>query len=374
MFMSYEMYILRYRLKSVFNKYFTINSSFFIVLLLLYILNIVVQFSASNGNINHIISDILYLSLSIIVFIIFHNINFNYLKLISVPLYILSILLLIFSLMNGVSVNGARRWIHVLSFTIQPSEIANLALLLLLSFYLSKDDNFMIESVKLIVSAILLLIPVYLVLKQPDLGTAITISISGFLVIYFAKLPNKVLLILVLSMVIVSPLIWQHLHAYQRLRLTTLFNPSLDPLGHGYHINQSIIAIGSGGFFGKGFLHGTQTHLNFIPEKSTDFIVSLLSEEFGFLGVIILLLFYLFIIKLSINIVSTNDNKFNQILGMSIITSFIISVFINMGMVAGIVPIVGIPLPLMSYGGTNTMMTMIKLGIISSIDRQNKYS
>ena len=284
----------------------------------------------------------------------------------AVPLYVLGVVLLVLVFLFGVKVNGARRWLPVGFTRIQPSEILKIAMPLMLAWYFHKYET-VLKLRHYAIAGLLLLVPFGLIAKQPDLGTAILVGAAGFYVIFFAGLPWKV----IFGMIVVAsggaPFVWTMLHDYQRKRILTLIDPTSDPLGAGYHIIQSTIAIGSGGSFGKGWLEGTQTHLEFIPERHTDFIFAVFSEERGLLGNCILVTLYLLLIARGLMITANASTLFARVLGGSIALSFFTYVFVNMGMVSGILPVVGIPLPFMSYGGTALVTLFIALGILMSI-------
>jgi len=284
----------------------------------------------------------------------------------AVPLYALGLLLLIAVFLFGVKVNGARRWLNVGITRIQPSEIMKLAMPLMLAWYFHHYE----AALKLrhyAVAALLLLVPFALVAKQPDLGTAILIGAAGFYVLFFAGLQWRIIFGLIAAGAAAAPLLWNHLHDYQKKRILTLIDPTSDPLGSGYHIIQATIAIGSGGTTGKGWLQGTQTHLEFIPEKHTDFIFAVFSEEWGLLGNAVLLVLYLLLIGRGMMIAANASTLFARLLAGSITLSLFTYAYINMGMVSGIMPVVGVPLPFMSYGGTALATLCTGLGILMSI-------
>ena len=284
----------------------------------------------------------------------------------AVPLYVIGIILLVLVFLFGIKVNGARRWLNIGITRIQPSEIMKLAMPLMLAWYFHKYE----AALKLrhyAVAALLLLVPFGLVAKQPDLGTAILIGAAGFYVLFFAGLQWKIILGLAAAGAAAAPIMWTFLHGYQKKRILTLIDPSTDPLGSGYHIIQSTIAIGSGGTMGKGWLQGTQTHLEFIPEKHTDFIFAVYSEEWGLVGNAVLLLLYLLLIGRGMMIAASASTLFGRLLAGSITLSLFTYAFINMGMVSGIMPVVGVPLPFMSYGGTALVTLCTGLGILMSI-------
>ncbi len=284
----------------------------------------------------------------------------------AIPLYIIGLILIIAVFFFGIKVNGAKRWLPLGFTRIQPSEIMKIAMPLMLAWYFQKYE----ASLKLkhyMVAALLLLVPFALIAKQPDLGTALLVGAAGFYVIFFAGLPWKIIVGLFFAGAAATPLIWGMMHDYQRKRVLTLIDPSTDPLGAGYHIIQATIAIGSGGAIGKGYLNGTQTHLEFIPEKHTDFIFAVFSEEWGLLGNALLVFLYTLLIARGLMIASGAPTLFSRLLAGSITLGFFTYAFINMGMVSGILPVVGVPLPFMSYGGTALVTLFLGVGILMSI-------
>lgn len=284
----------------------------------------------------------------------------------AVPLYVGGLFLLVLVFMFGITVNGAQRWLHIGITRIQPSEIMKLAMPLMLAWYFHSHE----ADLKLrhyLIAALLLAIPFLLVAKQPDLGTAILIGAAGFYVLFFAGLQWKIMIGLAAAGLAAAPFLWHMLHDYQRRRIMTLIDPTSDPLGSGYHIIQSTIAIGSGGSAGKGWLQGTQTHLEFIPEKHTDFIFAVFAEEWGLLGNLVLLVLYLLLIGRGMMIAVNASTLFARLLAGSITLSLFTYVFINIGMVTGMLPVVGVPLPFMSYGGTALVTLCTGLGILMSI-------
>ena len=284
----------------------------------------------------------------------------------AVPLYVVGVILLVLVFLVGIKVNGARRWLSLGFMRIQPSEILKIAMPLMLAWYFHKFEA-TLKFRHYVVAGLLLIVPFGLIAKQPDLGTAILVGAAGFYVIFFAGLPWKVMIGMVAAGAAAAPFVWTMLHDYQRKRILTLIDPSTDPLGAGYHIIQSTIAIGSGGPFGKGWLQGTQTHLEFIPERHTDFIFAVFSEERGLVGNSILLILYLLLIVRGLMITANASTLFGRVLAGSITLSFFTYVFVNMGMVSGILPVVGVPLPFMSYGGTALVTLFLGIGILMSI-------
>ena len=284
----------------------------------------------------------------------------------AVPLYLVGIVLLVLVFVMGVKINGARRWLPIGVTRIQPSEILKIATPLMLAWYFHKYET-VLRWRHYAVAGLLLIVPFALIAKQPDLGTALLVGAAGFYVIFFAGLPWKIILGMAAAGVAAAPFVWSMLHDYQRKRIMTLIDPTTDPLGSGYHIIQSTIAIGSGGPFGKGWLQGTQTHLEFIPERHTDFIFAVFSEERGLVGNCILVTLYLLLIARGLMITANASTLFARTLAGSITLSFFTYAFVNMGMVSGILPVVGVPLPFMSYGGTALVTLFLGIGILMSI-------
>ncbi|MGZ3253465.1 MAG: rod shape-determining protein RodA [Burkholderiaceae bacterium] len=288
----------------------------------------------------------------------------------AVPLYTIGITLLIAVAVFGLVKKGARRWVNV-GVVIQPSEIMKITMPLMLAWFFQKREG-MIHWREFLMATILLAIPVGLIARQPDLGTAILVLAAGFYVIFLAGLSWKVLIGLVVTAGASLPVLWTFLHDYQRERLKMLIDPSSDPLGKGFHIIQSTIAVGSGGITGKGWLQGTQAHLEFIPERTTDFIFAVYSEEFGMIGNIVLMVLYLLLIGRGLVIAANAPTFFTRLLAGAITLIFFTYVFVNMGMVSGILPVVGVPLPFMSYGGTALVTLGLGAGILMSIQRHRK--
>jgi rod shape determining protein RodA len=284
----------------------------------------------------------------------------------AVPIYLAGILLLIAVALFGDISKGARRWLNLGFMRIQPSELMKIAMPLLLAWFFQQREA-MPRMRDYAVAAVMLLLPVGLIARQPDLGTAILVFAAGFYVIFFAGLSWKIIVGLGLAGVAAMPLAWNLLHDYQRHRILTLLDPEKDPLGKGFHIIQSTIAIGSGGIFGKGWRSGTQAQLEFIPERHTDFIFAVYSEEFGLFGNLILLILYALLIGRGLMIAANAATLFSRLLAGAVTMIFFTYAFVNMGMVSGILPVVGVPLPLVSYGGTALVTLFIGIGILMSI-------
>ncbi len=299
------------------------------------------------------------------------------------PLYTMGVLLLVATLLFGITKKGATRWLNV-GVVIQPSEILKIATPLLLAWWFQRRENLSDRRV-FAVAFVLLLIPFALVAKQPDLGTALLILSAGLYVIFFAGLPWILIApVLIIGTVSITTLIalssslcqpdvdWVVLHTYQKNRVCTLLDPTTDPLGKGFHIIQGMIAIGSGGITGKGFMQGTQTHLEFIPERTTDFVFAAFSEEFGLIGCLILITAFTGLIVRGLMIAYQAPTTFSRLLAGSITMSIFTYAMVNMGMVSGILPVVGVPLPFISYGGTAMVMMGLSLGILMAIARSRK--
>jgi len=298
----------------------------------------------------------------------------------AVPLYTAGVLLLVATALFGVTKKGATRWLHV-GMDIQPSEILKIAMPLMLAWWFQRREG-QLRPLDFLVAGGLLLMPVGLVVKQPDLGTAILILSGGLFVIFFAGLSWKLIVpVMLVAASAVTALVmsedricqpevnWVVLHDYQKNRICTLLDPTKDPLGKGFHIIQGMIAIGSGGMSGKGFMKGTQTHLEFIPERTTDFIFAAYSEEFGLAGCAALIVGFLFLIYRGLMIAAMAPSLFSRLLAGSLSMSFFTYAFVNMGMVSGILPVVGVPLPFISYGGTAMVTLGLALGMLMSIAR-----
>ncbi len=263
---------------------------------------------------------------------------------------------------------GARRWIDLGIIQLQPSQIMNVALVLALARYFHTLANEDVQRLRfLIPPALMVLVPTALVLKQPDLGTALMLLLTGAVLFFIAGVRLRIFLLMAGAIAAAVPIAWHFLRDYQRNRIYTFLDPESDPLGAGYHILQSKIALGSGGLFGKGFLNGSQSHLSFLPEKHTDFIFTTLAEEFGFVGGLTLLALYTLIIVYGFAIALRCRNQFGRLLGLGITTNFSLYVFINTAMVMGLIPVVGVPLPLISYGGTAMLAVMLGFGLLLSV-------
>jgi rod shape determining protein RodA len=289
----------------------------------------------------------------------------------AIPAYVVGLGFLIAVALAGDVVNGARRWLHVGVTRFQPSEMMKLALPLMLAWYFHKNES-TLRWRDYFVAGFLLLVPLGLILRQPDLGTAGLVGTAGFFIMFFAGMSWRVIGAIAAAGAAAVPVLWPFLHDYQRRRILTLLDPSSDPLGAGYHIIQSTIAVGSGGLAGKGWLNGTQSHLEFIPERHTDFIFAVFSEEFGLIGNIALIVLYTLLVARGLMIAANAATLFGRLLAASIALQFFVYAFVNMGMVSGILPVVGVPLPFLSYGGTALLTLFIGAGILMSIQQHRK--
>lgn len=323
------------------------------------------------------------LALSFVVMWLVSRIPPKWLEMAAVWIYGFGVALLIAVAIFGLIKKGARRWLNI-GFVIQPSELMKIAMPLMLAWFFHKREGIQ-KTWDYAVAAIILAIPVFLIARQPDLGTALLVFAAGLYVIILAGLPWKwilpfigigaigiFLIILFGSTICVRDVVWPFVHDYQKHRICTLLDPSSDPLGKGFHTIQSMIAIGSGGFFGKGWFQGTQAHLEFIPEKHTDFVFAVFSEEFGFLGNLVLLALFFALIKRGLAISASAPNLFTRLLGASVTLIFFTYAFVNIGMVSGLLPVVGVPLPFISYGGTALVTLGFGAGILMSIHRHRR--
>jgi len=332
---------------------------------------LVTLFSAADQSITRVTSQAMSLSFAVVLMWIFANIAPQTLARAAVPLYVVAVAMLVGVAFFGVVVNGSRRWLNLGVARFQPSELMKIALPLMLAWYFQKFEG-RIGWKDFVFAAVLIVVPVYLIKRQPDLGTSLLIAASGFYVLFLAGLSWKVIVGLVAAAAAVGPMVWTHLHDYQRERILTFLDPGRDPLGAGYHSMQASIALGSGGIVGKGWLNGTQTHLDFLPERHTDFIFAVFGEEFGLIGAGVLLLLYLLLIGRAMVITANASTLFARLVAGAITLMFFTYAFVNMAMVSGLLPVVGVPLPLVSYGGTAMISLFIGLGILMSVQAHRK--
>jgi rod shape determining protein RodA len=301
----------------------------------------------------------------------------------AVPMYVLGVLLLLGVELFGIEKKGAQRWLNI-GVVIQPSELLKIAMPLMLAWWFQRREG-QLKSLDFAVAGLLLAVPAVLILKQPDLGTTLLVVASGLFVIFFAGLSWKLIVpplligaVGIIVLIVMEPqwcapdVDWKVLHEYQRQRVCTLLDPSKDPLGKGFHIIQGMIAIGSGGVWGKGFMQGTQTHLEFIPERTTDFIYAAFSEEFGLMGTLGLMAAFIFLVVRGLMIALEAPTLFSRLLAGALTLNIFVYAFVNMGMVSGILPVVGVPLPFVSYGGTAMITLGVGLGMLMSIAKSKR--
>ncbi len=351
---------------------FNIDPTLFISLVLLCTIGLAVLYSATSGEMAAITRQSIRFALGFAALIFLAQIPAKELARWSPWLYLLGIALLLVVMMIGYSGKGAQRWIDLGVVRFQPSELLKIFLPMMVAWYFSEKP--MPPTIQQIfIALIIIAIPAGLVLTQPDLGTALLIAFAGICVIFLAGITWRLLAVFGGIALASMPVFWFYLHDYQRQRILTMLNPESDPLGTGYHIIQSKIAIGSGGVYGKGWLNGTQSQLDFIPERSTDFIFAVFSEEFGFLGVVLLLCAYGFIVMRGLTIAARAKSTYSRLLAGSLSLSFFAYFLVNIGMVSGLLPVVGVPLPLISYGGTSAVTLLAAFGILMSIHSHRKF-
>ena len=353
---------------SFFDKLKAVDYFLIIIVAIIGSISVVSIYSTESGNFsfytkNHLTRFLVFFSMFLV--LSFVRVSFWYRQ--AYIFYILGILLLLLVIFFGISASGSKRWINFFIMNLQPSELMKIAIIVCFARYYHRIQSSDIQSYKyLLQPIILLLIPCYLVITQPDLGTAILIAGSGLAIIWLAGLNLKYFIYSGLILLVSLPFVISILKPYQKSRILTFFNPDRDPLGAGYQIIQSKIAIGSGGLLGKGFLQGTQSYLEFLPEKHTDFIFTLFSEEFGFVGSMLLILLYALLIYRIIRIGFSSRSFFAKLYCFGFASALFLYIFVNIAMVVGLLPIVGAPLPIMSYGGSSMLSIMLGLGIVMS--------
>jgi rod shape determining protein RodA len=344
-----------------------IDGPLFSISFLLIILGLITLAGSNLETSTIIVNQVFNISVGLIIFtlVTFTNprILFGYAPI----LFFLTIFLLVLVHFFGIESNGAKRWLAFGGLNLQPSELIKITLPLMIAWLYQNFQNKISLKVHLI-AIFLILVPVYLVLLQPDLGTSIMIALSGFLIIFLAGVSWRLILSSLVITILSSPIIWMNLHIYQKNRILNMLDPFADPLGTGYHTIQSMIAIGSGGVFGKGWGQGSQTNLNFLPEANTDFIFAVYAEEFGFFGVILIFALFLFLIYRIFNLANDMQDTFSKLLTVSLGASIFAAIFVNIAMISGLVPVVGLPLPFMSYGGTSMVVSLISIGIIMNLN------
>ncbi len=330
-----------------------------------------VLYSAASHEMNIVLRQAVHIAVGFVVLIFLAQISSDQLFRWSPWLYLAGLALLVAVLTLGYTGKGAQRWLDLGILRFQPSEVMKIVLPMAVAWYLSNKPA-PISISQVVVAVLMIAFPTWLISIQPDLGTALLVSSIGFFVIFLAGIPWRFLALLGGMVLAGLPMVWFYLHDYQQQRILTLLDPERDPLGTGYHIIQSKIAIGSGGVFGKGWLNGTQSQLDFIPERTTDFIFAVLGEEFGFFGVVLLLLIYGFVVMRGLHIASGAGDTYSRVLAGSLSLSFFVYFVVNIGMVSGLLPVVGVPLPLISYGGTSAVTILATFGILMSIQSRRK--
>ncbi|MGB5278708.1 MAG: rod shape-determining protein RodA [Gammaproteobacteria bacterium] len=340
-------------------------------LLILTLAGLGILYSAGDQSAELMQKQIVRLSIAFLVMLVVAQISPQQLYLWTPWVFVVGIILLLMVLFAGEVGKGAQRWLKI-GVRFQPSEIMKLATPLMLAWYLSERP--LPPGLRsLIISTVLVLVPTIMIAMQPDLGTSLLVAAAGFSVVFFSGIRWRVLIATSLAVLAFVPILWRMMHEYQRQRVLTLLDPESDPLGAGYHIIQSKIAIGSGGLYGKGWLNGTQSQLDFLPERSTDFIFAVFAEEFGMMGAAVLLSLYAFIIWRGLYIADHAQDNFSRLLAGSLSMTFFVYLFVNVGMVSGVLPVVGVPLPLVSYGGTSLVTLMAGFGMLMSINSHRRF-
>lgn len=352
-------------------QYMHIDLPLLLSMFFLIAVGLIILYSASNESLPVVEQQVMHLGLAVFVMFVFAQIPPTTYQRWAIWIYVIGMTLLVVVLLVGHIGKGAQRWLHIGFIRLQPSEVMKLAIPMYLAYHFHKI-HLPLTAKTVFFSAAIILAPAILTAKQPDLGTAILLIVAGGSVLLLAGLSWRIILSLSGIVALCAPLLWFVMHDYQRQRVLTFFNPERDPLGAGYHIIQSKIAIGSGGWFGKGWLNGTQSHLHFLPEHSTDFIFAVCGEEFGFMGSMLLILLFMIIIGRGLYITINAQDTFSRLLAGSLTLTFFVSFFTNMGMVTGILPVVGIPLPFVSYGGSSMVTLMASFGILMSIQTHRK--
>jgi rod shape determining protein RodA len=349
-----------------------IDIPLFIGLLLIAVLSFTILYSAGSQDMDVLMRQAARVGLAFLLMTALAHVDPYQFKRYSALLFSFGLLLLVAVLIMGQFGKGAQRWLDLGFFRFQPSEMIKITTPMMVAWYLA-EHALPPKSKQLLVASILIIIPTLLIAKQPDLGTALLVASSGAAVLFFAGLSWRFILAICAVLAGLTPILWHFMRPYQRDRVLTFLNPEADPLGRGYHIIQSKIAIGSGGIYGKGWLGSTQSELDFLPESSTDFIFAVFAEEFGLFGCLGLLTLYLLIISRCLYIASQAQDTYSRLLASSLAFTFFVYVFVNIGMVIGVLPVVGVPLPLISYGGTSIVTLLAGFGILMSIHTHKKF-
>ena len=352
-------------------QYIHMDVPLLVGIILLLLMGLLILYSASAQNVGMIERQLFRIGLSLVIMFFFAQIPPIVYQRWAFWLYIISLILLFAVLIVGQIGKGAERWLNLGIIRFQPSELMKLAIPMFLAWHFHRA-HLPLTAKTILFAVIIIMIPVLLIAKQPDLATAILLIAAGGSVLFLAGLSWRLISTLCALLALSAPFVWLFMHNYQRQRVLTFLNPEHDPLGEGYHILQSKIAIGSGGIFGKGWLSGTQSHLHFLPEHTTDFIFAVCGEEFGFVGSVILIALFMCIILRGLYITINAQDTFSRLLAGSLTLTFFVSFFINIGMVTGILPVAGLPLPLVSYGGSSMVTLMASFGILMSIQTHRK--
>ena len=353
------------------HRVFIFDPMLSMVLLAITLISLVTMYSAAGEGSTRLMVHARNLGMAVLITWLVASLSPRRLMTVAIPLYLAGLALLFCVELFGVSAKGAKRWLDLGFTRIQPAELMKIAIPLMLAWFFHISQNRLRARYVHLMAIMLLVLPVALVGRQPDLGTAILIGSTGAFVIYFAGLPWRVILASLVIGVAALPLLWLNMKPYQKERVLTMIDPTNDPLGKGFHIIQSTIAVGSGGMQGKGWLKGTQAHLDFVPERTTDFIFSVYAEEFGLVGTAVLLTLYAVLIGRGLMIASQAQSPFARLLAASMTMSLFTYAFVNIGMVIGILPVVGVPLPFMSYGGTALVTLGIGCGMLMCVAHEN---
>jgi rod shape determining protein RodA len=348
-----------------------IDAPLLIALIGVSIIGLLVLYSAGGSDMDLISRQLLRLGIAFTAMFAVAQVTPRWLQRMTPWIFAIGILLLLAVLIEGEISGGAQRWLDLYIVRFQPSEMMKLAVPMMVAWYLA-DSPLPPNRFQLLASSVITIVPTLMIVKQPDLGTALLIASAGFFVLFLAGLQWRLLAVLFVLAAAAAPVLWHFMHDYQRQRVITFLNPEMDPLGSGYHTIQAEIAIGSGGLFGKGWLNGTQSQLDFLPERSTDFIFAVLSEEFGFIGIAVLFICYTIIVIRATLIAVQAQDTYTRLLAGSLAMTFFVYVTVNTGMVSGLLPVVGVPLPMISYGGTSIVTLMTGFGILMSIQTHRK--
>ena len=340
-------------------------------IVMLCLIGVVVLYSAGSQDMSLIYRQIIRMVVAILLLCACAQLSPSILARWSLGIYLVGLILLILVLIFGDIGKGAQRWLDLGLFRFQPSELMKLALPMVLARLFS-EKPLPPDFTRILVACVMITLPVILIVKQPDLGTALLVAAAGFSILFVAGINWKLITGFISIAALSTPVLWYFMHDYQKRRILTFLDPEQDPLGAGYHIIQSKIAIGSGGIYGKGWLNGTQSHLEFLPERSTDFIFSVFCEEFGFLGVLLIIFLYSFVIIRGFYISLQAQQTYGKLLGSGLMMTFFVYIFVNMGMVSGQLPVVGVPLPLISMGGTSMVTLMAGFGILMALQSHRR--